>query len=526
MTSRFAFELVTNDVGIEAASQNVAQQEHGDFLIIRELPDIFFRRYLRSMPRKLLIRKCYKEIYAQVSENMLRCNDRLPTFLLSGVPGIGTSMFLIYFLYRFLHDDRFPDKRFALEFSRGKYYYFQPITWLQGQFVEIGEVTSGWLPLVDIPVFSDIQGTTEPGSHCKWLFIFSSPNPLRFKYIMKAANCWTYTVPTWTHGELSLLSPDDSQWIDRYTLFGGVPRYVFWPLGVGQDITEDLMRAIAWNGQHAMNHFFKAGYSTLDYRDEDTFLLIHVNPPLLQAGQYHVNYGRRESFASDEIFKLVLAKHALPKPMHLMYIDTVSESAEDFFKKLCLWFRPLADRTLLIQSLAAAGGGGDATPAVATVECRLIHVPNKIEVLNYHWKANKIGDLQAGVLYQPRFSNVSFEDSACFTLIPMVLDNDQRKDQTETKPLFQLIVFVITAQEKHPIAASQLQAIMLSYPKELQEHIYEKLIVFVTPEVGILRDEQPFQTQDATSEVAVHNNIMPNLADRGFKQFVCRYSLK
>jgi hypothetical protein len=41
--------------------------------------------------------------------------------------GIGKSLFLIYFIYRFRSDERFPDKRFALEFFKGKYQLFKPI---------------------------------------------------------------------------------------------------------------------------------------------------------------------------------------------------------------------------------------------------------------------------------------------------------------------------------------------------------------------------------------------------------------
>ena len=48
--------------------------------------------------------------------------------LFTGVPGIGKSLFLVYFIYRYLHDDRFSDKRFALKFDSGVYEYFKPIT--------------------------------------------------------------------------------------------------------------------------------------------------------------------------------------------------------------------------------------------------------------------------------------------------------------------------------------------------------------------------------------------------------------
>jgi hypothetical protein len=40
---------------------------------------------------------------------------------------MGKSLFLVYFIYRFLSDECFPDKRFALEFDHGEYIVFEPI---------------------------------------------------------------------------------------------------------------------------------------------------------------------------------------------------------------------------------------------------------------------------------------------------------------------------------------------------------------------------------------------------------------
>ena len=53
--------------------------------------------------------------------------------LFTGVPGIGKSLFMVYFISRFLVDERFTDKSFALEFTAGKYVYFRP-TGEDGEF--------------------------------------------------------------------------------------------------------------------------------------------------------------------------------------------------------------------------------------------------------------------------------------------------------------------------------------------------------------------------------------------------------
>jgi len=53
--------------------------------------------------------------------------------LFTGVPGIRKSLFMVYLISILLTDERFTDKCFALEFSRGVYVYFQP-TGEEGEF--------------------------------------------------------------------------------------------------------------------------------------------------------------------------------------------------------------------------------------------------------------------------------------------------------------------------------------------------------------------------------------------------------
>ena len=71
------------------------------------------------------IRNSYRRLYKIVSGTMLRTSRS--TMLFTGVSGIGKSLFLLYFICRFLGDNRSPDKCFALEFNRGEYDYFEPV---------------------------------------------------------------------------------------------------------------------------------------------------------------------------------------------------------------------------------------------------------------------------------------------------------------------------------------------------------------------------------------------------------------
>lgn len=68
------------------------------------------------------------------------------------------SLFLIYFMIRFVEDDRFSGNRFALEFEQGQYIHF---IHMGGDQFEVKVISSIFSPL-DFVVFSDIKDITEP----------------------------------------------------------------------------------------------------------------------------------------------------------------------------------------------------------------------------------------------------------------------------------------------------------------------------------------------------------------------------
>jgi putative protein kinase ArgK-like GTPase of G3E family len=71
---------------------------------------------VRGDPKDYLRARKHREIYMTVSHSMLDENKDNSSSWFTGVPGIGKSMFLLYFIYRFLEDDRFSNKTFAVEF--------------------------------------------------------------------------------------------------------------------------------------------------------------------------------------------------------------------------------------------------------------------------------------------------------------------------------------------------------------------------------------------------------------------------
>ena len=468
----------------------------GEYLQILALPDVFKMRY-GQIPSCLYIRHCYRRLYEITPHIMLHYHKDLSATLFTGVPGIGKSMFLIYFLYRFLTDERFPDKRVALELFKGHYHYFEPCP--SGGYYCSNESKES-CPVLEIPIFSDIKGLVEPMCRGKWLFIFSSPNPLRYKYTMKNSPRFEYTLPTWHYLELKFIDPDDRRWIDRFIRYGGVPRSIFWD-GVEKN-PEDLLRdALDTKGGMIADYFFKYGFGNIDA--ETSYMILHKNPPWSPEHNDWL-YEQRSvySFASDEIFKSFAEKHRvrlLAEPINLSN-DGVASEVYNLFEKICLWLKPIANQTISVELISNPSNSFRLTlPAMA--------------ILDYHWKENARNDLSKKLLpnnlYQPKISNLESGDAFC--VIPW--------GEQDLQPLFCVVILQMTVGENHPVKVNGLHDIILAYPDEIQNWIVEKLLVFITPVDGKLSTVQPYHTQEG--KVAER---IPNLA-RGFRQCVCRLAV-
>jgi hypothetical protein len=288
----FNFELITDAVMVSSAGDD--QVVSGQHLLVGELPRLFHDRY-GGIPEKIYVRPCYRELYAIASDYLLT-RHRSPVALFSGVPGIGKSMFLLYFIYRFLIDDRFEDKRFALEFATGEYFMFEPV---------MGDSTFSFLfrkctlSDKDFLVLCDISSLSPPESRAKWTCIFSSPNPVRFKEIMKNAPQIAYTLPTWSEVELRFLDPDIARWRDAFALYGGVPRHVF---DATNKSKQELSNALVFVGARLMDSYLNARLEgNLD--SEECYMLVHMNPPIGESGAFEYSGLEVCSFSSEAIFQ-------------------------------------------------------------------------------------------------------------------------------------------------------------------------------------------------------------------------------
>ena len=193
------FEL--SSVKIDIFSEGSTTSIHGEHLLVKKLPNVFKERY-GSIPKIVFVRDCYLALYKIATDSMLDASLDYCVTLFTGVPGIGKSLFMVYFISRFLTDERFTNKRFALEFTRGQYLYFRP-TGEEGEFwCSIHEGTRR----KDFLLLCDIDETVGPVSRAKWTYIFSSPDPARYREITKNSPNRAYILPTWSELELMFVS--------------------------------------------------------------------------------------------------------------------------------------------------------------------------------------------------------------------------------------------------------------------------------------------------------------------------------
>ena len=195
------------------------------YLIVQKYPMIIKIRH-GGIPNRIYVRSCYEDLYEICAGHILNKNlFGYPVFLITGVPGIGKSLFLFYFIYRYIRDDRFTNNRFALEFKQEEYHVF---TKVNNDFEKFEvQVVNKASSVEDDIVLSDIKNPVEPGGRTKRLFIFSSPNPARYKEIMKNDFKVKYTMPTWDENELMSIADNCEDWYQRFYLVGGVPRDIF-----------------------------------------------------------------------------------------------------------------------------------------------------------------------------------------------------------------------------------------------------------------------------------------------------------
>jgi hypothetical protein len=485
---KFTFEISPTEIIV--FSDGKEKTIPGEHLIVKKLPELFRKRYAK-IPEVVYVRECYRELYEAAVNSLNPDLSEFSATLFTGVPGIGKSLFLVYFIYRFLNDERFPDKRFALEFDRGKYLYFEP-TGVEGEFY-FRTVDADKMKICDILLLCDMTAQEEPASRFLWTFIFSSPSTARYKETIKNDPNEEFILPTWSALELRFVNGNFNSWQEKFDKFGGVPRYVF-----GKKSDKRMEKAIEMKGGIVAERFFKTGYGMED--STQSYMIVHINPPGSAETGFIYDGIPEFGFASTYVFDKMVSKHheqMLAGARGFFNVGVASDtygavSAGNLFEKICLCLKPVDGQRLTCISLKD------------TSYCKNFEVPSKRQLLSLDWR--KTACLVPGVFYVPRTSNMKSGDS--FFLVQVSLG-------------YMLVVLQMTVGKTHPVMTSGLNDILLAFPEDVREKIVEKALIFVTPLQCELDKEQKLINADVNQTETTKFPI----AVRGFEQFVYRYEI-
>ena len=258
----------------------------------------------------LFIRDCYDPIMSEIDQ--VRTVNKPKLVVLTGVPGIGKSMFSIYYLFRKLMEnvsvvvesvsDRY--KKFSLDtiyvetVSEDKIFHLD---------IKVSEVShpdfDHDLLLVDLAVPLPPR---QIGLHT---VIFASTNLDRLKGLMNRFNYnhLRLCMPTWTMSEIRL-SPEFSLMnktdIERkFKIFGGVPRHIF---GIEADAI--LTRTIYEDGEDLMRTVICSGFWAIN--SVTGYMMVHINPVFKESIQ-EFNFGGEITYdwASEHIHKQLVSQH-------------------------------------------------------------------------------------------------------------------------------------------------------------------------------------------------------------------------
>ena len=210
-------------------------------------------------PVEIYIRQCYVEM-EQLLQKFVSDADRSAT-VVTGVPGIGKSLFLVYFLVcRVVNGLEIfwvqtvqnvltlfeRTDRASTSASNGVRATFRATPYDMG--AETGSIANDLLLV-------DMTDALHPSMHAKHTIVFSSPNPLRYKELLKLKHHKLLTMPTWDGVELNAIGANN----EIAARFGPAPRLIF-----DNDREGVLTRAVNAKAALVAPHVFVSGFGGQD----------------------------------------------------------------------------------------------------------------------------------------------------------------------------------------------------------------------------------------------------------------------
>ena len=433
-------------------------------------------RYKSSL--EIYVRDSYKSLYELIKQRILKEEFEFATGLITGVPGIGKSYFLLYVIYRFINDESFHSKPFSVHVEWDNCILFTPNS--SGKYVV--QVKRRNNIINKILLLSDLDEPRFPRFKGKWTLIFSSPNDARYKEPLKVDPSFEMIMPTWSEEELLCIDPDRKSWCDKFLLYGGVPRRVFNTNQEQQVVSLETL--LETKGARIANRYFSTGFGDID--SDISYSITHINPPRLDDDSDWNYFGKRQfSFASEEIFIKIyddFDKKILNDAINILNSgigpkEYGAATCGLILEKFCLFLSPIYGKTLELRPLEKTDDDMMLTENLnSTFSLRF---PKKMERLNSTFVREK--NLKPNIFYHPRSANLQSGDAFCAISV-------NGSNITE----YMLIVLQITVAESHPIKVKGLQDILSAYPDEIRKKITKKELVFVTTNYRKLKSLQRY----------------------------------
>ena len=430
------------------------------------LPSFLREVFPRPLPKKLLIRSCYKYLFAKYKDILLGNNYEEITTLhgLMGMPKVGKTMFFLYFIFRIANDQDLRKIRFVVSFSLEEKYYFIPKGERQYIIQRLG--ISQLQSMTNIRLLLCEYLTSEFFYLKNITIVYSSlfvPAliPTKLIELRFQSRC---IIPTWSYHELAFLSSNISSWFSRYCKYGGVPYYLFdyfdedMIQSRNNEVDTEIQLIIQTQGKQLLEALFQDEILNLSFRDhqrkKDYFRMVHVNPATNRlTGQVDFqseNY--RLEFVSDYVLEQLNRQH------HTEFLEAINGKApcnassthrqftSYFYQKFCFAFLPILGATLSL------------TRTYPLDELSLT-LPAKKKKYSIDWE---IVPFERDTLYVPAYSG-QYNDYSCAFM------------NIEGRSTF--LLFIFCCQSHKTLVYNVVEELVLP----IKDMIERKIVICLTP---------------------------------------------
>ena len=506
------------------------------------------KRWLPYFCPAIFIRKHYESIYEEAFSAMfLEGRGPKNSCLITGVPGIGKSTFLFYFMHRYLNDSRAPTDSLLLEFQRGEYLLVrrstnqisfqmsnESLTALQMSDHSSAAPTQvedsaavaffydmiGYRPTNPIDeganvVLTDLREQVLPHGYPGHNFIFSSPDERRYKEAIERDQL-QFTMPTWSEDELKVIfgagdGATEPAWNEPFKLFGGVPRTIANFLRDPKLTINLLLNKIAEKGMSIVNARVEGG-NAMAFSAHDNYMLMFINPKMVNGTFMYRGPGRR-NWASEQMRRLLLEVKEFVllhrasktfKRFESAFEDVYDPAlAGEYFERILLTLIPFTGQLLLTYKLTAERVDDTSAPC----ELRIASV-RRIFSNSADSSTPAVAPLP-DILYVPESSSFAAVD--CFQLdsLPVTAGEVQK---------YRLVLMQITVGEKHPISHDGVCKIWALF-EQFHTDIEDCMFVFITPRSNSMSTKQVFVNKDGSKRQTPHTSVSR------FIQYICRYEV-